>query len=101
MATPSVQMITNLYRNTLRTAKTFDSYSFRNYFVRRTHDVFRTMQAETNPDKVKNLYQEATAELAVMRRSAIVNQLYGGSRLVVETAESPIEHTQVLERSDS
>ena len=30
------------------------------------------------------MYNEAVAELAVLRRSAIVNQLYGGWRLAVE-----------------
>ncbi|KAG7092871.1 hypothetical protein E1B28_009183 [Marasmius oreades] len=77
-------MITGLYRTTLRTAQSFNSYNFRNYFLRRTHDVFRTMQSETNADKLRSLFQEANAELAVIRRSAIVNQIYGGPKLVIE-----------------
>ena len=40
-------------------------------------------------------YNEAVKELAVMRRSAIVNQLYGGWKLVVE------KQKPVRERADS
>ncbi|KAF5368816.1 hypothetical protein D9758_003015 [Tetrapyrgos nigripes] len=96
MATPSRQMILNLYSSTLRTAKSFSSYNFRNYFVRRTRDVFRSIQAEKDASRVQSMYTEAVQDLAVLRRSAIVNQLYGGWRLAVEDPSKP-----VLERSDN
>lgn len=41
-------------------------------------------QTERDPHKVRTLYAEAVKELAVLRRSAIVNQLYGGRKLAVE-----------------
>ncbi|KAG2120308.1 hypothetical protein BD769DRAFT_1480105 [Suillus cothurnatus] len=45
MATPpSRKAILSLYASTLRTAKSFSSYNFRNYFVSRTQDTFRGMQ---------------------------------------------------------
>jgi LYR motif-containing protein 4 len=42
------------------------------------------VQAERDPARVSLLYSDAVKELAVLRRSAIVNQLYGGWRLAVE-----------------
>jgi len=42
------------------------------------------MQQERDPQKLRMMYSDAVNELAVLRRSAIVNQLYGGWRLAVE-----------------
>jgi len=42
------------------------------------------MQAEQDPARLSLLYSEAAKDFAVLRRSAIVNQLYGGPRLAVE-----------------
>ncbi|ESK92072.1 complex 1 protein (lyr family) protein [Moniliophthora roreri MCA 2997] len=95
-AAPTRRMILSLYGSTLRTSRSFSSYNFRNYFLRRTKDQFRALQAETDPEKVKNLYAEAVKELAVLRRSAIVNQLHGGWRLAVED-----QNTEVLTRGDT
>lgn len=52
-------------------------------------------QNETDPAKLAAFYDERAKELAVLKRSAIVNQLYGGWKLVVEK-EKPVH-----ERSDS
>ena len=41
-------------------------------------------QNEQDPQKVQSMYSDAVAELSVLRRSAIVNQLYGGWKLAVE-----------------
>ena len=41
------------------------------------------------------MYEEARRELAVLRRSAIVNQVYGGWRLSVEAQR------EVKERGDN
>ena len=41
-------------------------------------------QAEKNPARLSFAYEEAVKELEVLRRSAVVNQLYGGRRLAVE-----------------
>ncbi|KAG2750052.1 hypothetical protein P692DRAFT_20730481 [Suillus brevipes Sb2] len=85
MATPPVRKaILGLYDSTLQTAKSFSSYNFRTYFVRRTEDTFRGMQAEQDPIKLSQAYNEAVKELSVLKRCAVVNQLYGGARLAVE-----------------
>ncbi|KAI6015161.1 hypothetical protein F5J12DRAFT_519742 [Pisolithus orientalis] len=92
---PSRQHILHLYGSTLRAAKSFSSYNFRNYFVQRTRENFRNMQAEQDPGKLSHAYNEAVKELAVLRRSAMVNQLYGGRRLAVE------EQSEVRERGEN
>ncbi|KIJ16477.1 hypothetical protein PAXINDRAFT_168581 [Paxillus involutus ATCC 200175] len=85
MATPpSAKAILGLYSSTLRTARSFSSYNFRNYFLLKAREDFRNMQAEKDPARLSLAYNEAVKELTVLRRSAIINQLYGGSRLAVE-----------------
>jgi len=79
----------------LRSSRSFSSYNFREYFVRRTKGTFREIQDEKDPAKLSAFYNDKVKELAVLKRSAIVNQLYGGWRLVVEDKQP------VLERSDS
>ena len=41
---PSPQAILRLYGTTLRAARAFSSYNFRQYFVRRTKSAFRELQ---------------------------------------------------------
>ena len=52
-------------------------------------------QDEQDPAKLRAFYDEKKKELEVLKRSAIVNQLYGGWKLVVE------EQKPARERSDS
>ncbi|EJU01328.1 hypothetical protein DACRYDRAFT_22505 [Dacryopinax primogenitus] len=84
MSAPTRAQILNLYTATLRTARTFSSYNFRNYFVRRTKESFRKNSDESDPAKVLELYQDGLKELEVLRRAAVVNRLYEGPKLVVE-----------------
>jgi len=91
MAAPSKQAITSLYHNMLKSSQSFSSYNFRNYFVKRTQDTFRQIQNETDPEKVKAMYAEAAKESTVLRRSSIVNQLYGGWKIAVEAQDPKAE----------
>jgi LYR motif-containing protein 4 len=47
------------------------------------------------------MYSEAVKELTVLRRSAIVNQLYGGWTLAVENQERENKPEDIITRSDS
>ncbi|KIP07400.1 hypothetical protein PHLGIDRAFT_19189 [Phlebiopsis gigantea 11061_1 CR5-6] len=96
--TPTKEALLQLYSNSLRTARAYSSYNFREYFVRRTKSQFREIQDEKDPAKLSAFYNERVKELAVIKRGAIVNQLYGGWKLVLEN-EPPKD--QALERSDS
>ncbi|EIW79740.1 hypothetical protein CONPUDRAFT_57919 [Coniophora puteana RWD-64-598 SS2] len=96
MATaPTKQAIRHLYSNTLAAAKSFSSYNFRNYFVQRTEDTFRTLEHEHDFLKQTSLFTQAEKDLAVLKRCAIVNQIYGGGKLAVET------QSEVRERGDT
>ncbi|THH18878.1 hypothetical protein EW146_g2164 [Bondarzewia mesenterica] len=86
---PSSKSVLHLYSSMLRTSRSFSSYNFREYFLRRTKSTFRAMQNEQDPTKLSAFYNENVKDLAVLKRSAIVNQLYGGWRLVVEK-EKPV-----------
>ncbi|GBE83417.1 hypothetical protein BKA93DRAFT_760022 [Sparassis latifolia] len=83
-AAPTKDSLLRLYSSMLRTSHSFSSYNFRQYFERRTRNAFHEIQNETDPAKLSTFYNDKTKELAVLKRSAIVNQLYGGWRLVVE-----------------
>ncbi|TCD61145.1 hypothetical protein EIP91_008991 [Steccherinum ochraceum] len=92
---PTKQSMLSLYASMLRASRTFSSYNFRQYFVRRTKSVFQEIKDEQDPVKLRTFYAEKKKELDVLKRSAIVNQLYGGWKLVVEK-QSPVR-----ERADS
>lgn len=48
------------------------------------------------------MYQDAVKDLAVLRRSAVVNQLYGGWKLVVEAKpQARLAESQSLERGNN
>ncbi|KAH9974174.1 hypothetical protein BGW80DRAFT_1305638, partial [Lactifluus volemus] len=76
--------ILRLYLSLLRTSRSFSSYNFREYFIRRTRSTFREIKKEQDPARRATLYNESVKELAVLKRGAIVNQLYGGWTLAVE-----------------
>ena len=52
----------------------------------------RALQNESDSAKLSSFYQTTVKELAVLKRSAIVNSLYGGSKLVIE--KDKIERTR-------
>lgn len=56
-------------------------------------------QNESDPSKIQALYKEAVDDLAVLKRSALVNQVYGGWKLAIE--RQPEDPAVARERSDS
>ncbi|KAF9011829.1 hypothetical protein BDQ17DRAFT_1396891 [Cyathus striatus] len=100
-AVPSRRTILNLYAATLRASRGFSSYNFREYFLRRTKETFHGLKSETDPEKVRMLYSDAVKELTVLRRSAIVNQLFGGWRLAVEAKNAEKDPGEFKTRSDN
>ena len=87
MSGPSKQAIQSLFSSLLKTSKSFSSYNFREYFVRRTTTQFQKVESETDPQRLQAFYDERTKELEVLKRAAVVNSMYGGRKLVVETPE--------------
>ncbi|KZV95996.1 hypothetical protein EXIGLDRAFT_765688 [Exidia glandulosa HHB12029] len=99
MSSPSRTSILHLYGSMLRASRSFTSYNFRQYFIRRTRSTFRQLQNESDAERIKAFYDNGLRELEVLRRSAIVNSLYGGRRLVVERSDA--EEKIELERGDN
>jgi len=85
---PTRDALLHLYSLMLRSSRTFSSYNFRQYFVARTKSTFKEIQNESDPAKLSEFYNNTVKELAILRRSSIVNQLYGGMKLVVEQDKS-------------
>ncbi|KAF8324010.1 hypothetical protein DL93DRAFT_2070200 [Clavulina sp. PMI_390] len=84
VSAPSRHAVLSLYANMLRTSRSFASYNFRTYFVRNTRVKFRAAATETDPQRIQSFYDQMTNELAVLKRSAVVNRLFEGPKLVVE-----------------
>ncbi|KAG8981749.1 hypothetical protein FRB94_008602 [Tulasnella sp. JGI-2019a] len=81
---PSRTHIIQLYLNLIRTSRSFASYNFRSYFIRTTREKFRAHIHERDQSRISELYKEGLEELEILRRSAIINRLYEGPKLVVE-----------------
>ncbi|CAE6421897.1 unnamed protein product [Rhizoctonia solani] len=84
MSAPSRTQMLSLYAAMIRTSRSFSSYNFRNYFLRRTRTQFHEHLNEKDPAQIRTLYDTGLRELEVLKRCAIVNRLYEGPRLVVE-----------------
>jgi hypothetical protein len=54
-------------------------------------------QAEEDPQRLRHMYDSAVKDLTILRRSAVVNQLYGGWKLSVEVPRKP---EATIERGD-
>jgi hypothetical protein len=59
------------------------------------------MQEESDPQRLRSMYSDAVKESTVLKRSAIVNQLYGGWKLAVEVQDTEKRPHLNLERADS
>jgi LYR motif-containing protein 4 len=76
--------ILSLYRNLLRQGNQFSQYNFREYARRRTRDAFREHKYETDPQRVEELVSKGINELQMMKRQALISQMYNIDKLVVE-----------------
>ncbi|KAH9032724.1 hypothetical protein EDB84DRAFT_128645 [Lactarius hengduanensis] len=93
---PSAKSILQLYTQTLRTAKSFSSYNFREYFIRRTKSTFKEIQGEKDPARVSALYSEAARDLTSLKRSGDCQSALRGA------GPSPSKSRKLQrERSDS
>ncbi|KAI8353649.1 hypothetical protein EDC96DRAFT_517166 [Choanephora cucurbitarum] len=81
----SSQQVLSLYRDFIRYGKKFAAYNFRDYTLRRSRDAFRANMNETSPEKIEFFIEKAKRELDVVKRQAIISQMYTkGDHLVVE-----------------
>mmetsp|Transcript_46878 Transcript_46878/g.73379 ORF Transcript_46878/g.73379 Transcript_46878/m.73379 type:complete len:91 (-) Transcript_46878:310-582(-) len=74
-----------LYRNLIRYSKKFQHYNFREYFLRRTREEFAANKGESDPAKVSELLERGKRELEVIRRQAMMSELFApNKKFVVE-----------------
>ncbi|ORX34521.1 hypothetical protein BD324DRAFT_583259 [Kockovaella imperatae] len=89
---PTLAQVQTLYNATKSAASKFTTYNFRTHFLRRTDEVFKPVLASlesgssssSSPESLSTFYQEHQAELEVLKRSAEVNRMFEGPKLVVE-----------------
>ncbi|KAF9169531.1 LYR motif-containing protein 4 [Mortierella sp. AD011] len=77
--------VLGLYRSLLHHSSRFAAYNFRDYAIRRTRDAFHAAKNETDPEKIEALIHKAQQQLEVVKRQALISQLYSGEKLVLET----------------
>lgn len=86
MATPATRtQVLSLYRDFLRYGNKLSAYNFREYAIRRSRDGFRAHANEAEPSKIQALIEKAQRDLEVVKRQAVISQLYTrNEKLVVE-----------------
>ncbi|CAL9728976.1 protein Isd11p [Monosporozyma unispora] len=87
-AAPSKTQILSLYRQLIKNSKQFTNYNFREYFLRKSRLEFKQNMLQQDPVKVNELVSKANEELAVLKRQAIVSQLYTFDKTVVEPLDT-------------
>ena len=78
--------ILTLYKEMLRESQKFSGYNFRNYALRRVKDAFREGKCETDKEKVQGLVKKAEDNLSVIKRQALLSNMYKDKSLVIESA---------------
>jgi hypothetical protein len=101
MSTPAQRTsVLRLYRQLLKAASQFKTYSFREYFTRRTHESFRDLKlskkatpAASTP-QIEAFLANGAADLAMLRRQATVNQLFAtGDSIIHQLPQQPGQST--------
>jgi len=97
-AVPSRFARVQLYRTLLRTAANFHDYNFRAYAQRRIKEKFREHQHEQNPAALSALYAHAHKDLKMLRRQALIGQLYSTGHNILEGREvTPPSEAQLFQ----
>ena len=65
-----------LYHQLMRNANQFDSHMYRSYALRRIRHAFTEGRNLKDEDKIKSAIEEAKTTLPIVRRQALLSQLY-------------------------
>lgn len=77
--------LVKLYRTSLKAAQQFETYNFRKYFYRRTHDRFRELASSSKgSEQADRLLDQARSELQVMKRQGLINRMYAHNLTAIE-----------------
>ena len=83
MAGPTRAGVLHLYREFVRSARQFNNYNFREYFMRHSRDTFRKHR-EASGEELQQLWERAQQEVGVLKRQSVISQMYTFDKLVVE-----------------
>ncbi|KAL1115177.1 hypothetical protein AAG570_007208 [Ranatra chinensis] len=88
MAVSRAQVL-SLYRLLLRESCKFSNYNFRMYCLRRVRDAFYMNKALTDSARVDDAFEYGRRMLQVIKRQAMIGELYKTGPLVIEDASRP------------
>lgn len=86
---PSSSELRSLFRQYLRQSKAFPSYNIREYLLRRVKEDFRKHASVDDESTAQQLWDQAVANLELVKRQLTVYHLFGGkvkSVLEIESA---------------
>ncbi|CAG5122291.1 unnamed protein product [Candidula unifasciata] len=69
----------------LKESKQITEYNFRMYYLRRIKDAFKENKNVTDTAQVQTLTEKAKKNLDVLKRQALISQMYGSGKLVIES----------------
>jgi hypothetical protein len=69
----------------LHSAKRFQSFNFRKYFLRRVKEDFHKNKDLTDESKILQLIQKAKENDAILRRQSSINSMYATDDIVLNT----------------
>ncbi|XP_016296105.1 LYR motif-containing protein 4B-like [Sinocyclocheilus anshuiensis] len=87
MAASSREHVLSLYRLLLKASKTFPSYNYRTYALRRVRDAFRENRTVEDPKVVEELLNRARDSLALIQRQVCIGKMFAIQKTVVEQEE--------------
>ncbi|XP_039430887.1 LYR motif-containing protein 4 [Culex pipiens pallens] len=76
--------VLSLYKQMLRESEKFSSYNYRMYALRRIRDAFRENKSLTDATKIEGQMEYAQKNLGIIKRQALVGQLFQADKLVIE-----------------
>ncbi|XP_046842775.1 LYR motif-containing protein 4-like [Xenia sp. Carnegie-2017] len=79
------QDILRIYRLLLIEARNFNNYNYRVYAIRKVRECFRERMNEKDETKIMAFLKEAETSLVSLRRQTLLNNIYGTSKLVIES----------------
>ncbi|BFZ13440.1 hypothetical protein BsWGS_16479 [Bradybaena similaris] len=85
MAAPTRAGILSLYKQMLKESKQITEYNFRLYFLRRIKDAFKENKNVADTAQIQALIGRAEENLDILKRQAMISQMYGSGKLVIES----------------
>jgi LYR motif-containing protein 4 len=73
-----------LYKRLIKEADKFSSYNYREYAKRRIKYEFEENKQVKDPNQLKSLIQRGEQNLELIKRQALISQLYSVEKSVIE-----------------